>query len=294
MTALEKLRAAKVLLEKSGIDNANGEAELIISYCLGIDRVILYKDNPRITESEDSTIDQLLGRRKKREPLQYILGYTEFHGLKITTGPGVLIPRPETELLVEEALKALRSRNLEGKNGSLCSWSMLDLCTGSGCIALALGKNFPGAQIFGTDTSEVALGYAKKNAEINGIKNVTFLKGNLFEPVETFLSDRRPPIFDLIISNPPYIESGDIENLQPEIKDWEPAAALDGGEDGLNYYRAIITEARNYLTVNGILFFELGIHQAAAVKHMAEDAGFHDISVRKDYAGLERIFIARA
>jgi release factor glutamine methyltransferase len=279
MTALDKLRKAKEFLERSGIDDAGREAELIISHCLGMDRATLYRDNPRIPEDLISKIDESLKRRAKREPLQYILGYTEFYGLKINLGSGVLIPRPETELLVEEAKKIIS--NFEFR---ISNFKFLDLCTGSGCMALALAREFPEAQIYGTDTSEVAIRYAKENAELNQIKNVTFKKGSLFKPVKDFK-------FDLIVSNPPYIRRNDIESLQPEIKDWEPVEALDGGENGLDYYRAIIPEVRNYLNEGGCLLLELGVSQSDEVKKMSEDAGFINISLVKDYAGIERIII---
>jgi release factor glutamine methyltransferase len=296
MNALAKLKKARDFLERPGIDNAGREAELIISYCLNIDSVTLYKDDPLISENIILKIDNLLKRRAQREPLQYIVGYTEFCGLKIKVGKGVLIPRPETELLVEEAIKILKSKMINthlpplpplGKGGQR-GGSILDLCTGGGCIALALAREIPDAQVYGTDTSKIAIRYAKENAKLNKIKNVTFIKGSLFEPVKKSLNT-----FDLIVSNPPYIKRNDIKNLQIEIKDWEPVEALDGGENGLDYYRAIIPEAKNYLKEGAFLIFELGISQADAVKKIAQDAGFINISLIKDYAGIERILIAK-
>ncbi len=283
MNALSKLGNAREFLKKSGIEDAIREAEMIISRLLGIDRVTLYRDNPQIPEKCISKIDELLRRRAKREPLQYILGYTEFCGLKIKVGKGVLIPRPETELLVEKAIKIISNFESQITNSNL-----LDLCTGSGCIALALAREFPDAQVYGTDISEIAIRYAKENAKLNKIKNVAFIKGSLFKPVKKSLNT-----FDLIVSNPPYIKKNDIKNLQIEIKDWEPVKALDGGEDGLDYYRAIIPEAKNYLKECGCLMFELGVSQANGIRKMAEDAGFMDISITKDYAGIERILVAK-
>jgi release factor glutamine methyltransferase len=296
MNSLDKLRKVREFLESSGIEDAIIEAEMIISRLLGIDRVTLYRDNPQIPEKCISKIDELLRRRAKREPLQYILGYTEFCGLKIKVGKGVLIPRPETELLVEEAIKILKSKMINThlpphpplSKGGQRGGNILDLCTGGGCIALALAREFPDAQVYGTDTSKIAIRYAKENAKLNKIKNVTFIKGSLFEPVKKSLNT-----FDLIVSNPPYIKRNDIKNLQIEIKDWEPVEALDGGENGLDYYRAIIPEAINYLKEGGFLMFELGVSQAHAVRKMAEDAGFINISLIKDYAGVERILIAK-
>jgi len=285
MNALEKVRTSGEFLKHTGIDNPLKDAELIIAHCLGINRIILYKDNPQIRDNALSLIETFLQRRAKREPLHYILGYTEFHGLKIHVGPGVLIPRPETELLVEEAISKITK--LKTQNSKL---RILDLCTGSGCIALALAKVFPDAEIYGTDTSGEAIQYAEENAKNNGIKNVTFLKGSLFEPLTKKLTSRISHLaFDLIISNPPYIKKGDIITLQPEVRDWEPVEALNGGEDGLDYYRGIIREAKNYLKMDGVLMFEIGSDQAEAVKEAARGAGFENIFLKKDYAGIDRI-----
>ena len=302
MKALDKLREATDFLKRYGIEEAAREAESILTHCLEMERTAFFRDNPALQENIIERIDGFLVRRSKGEPLQYILGYVDFLGIKIKVGKGVLIPRPETELLAEEALKTVTSNELQvtskDKNSLLVtrrqSLSILDLCTGSGCLALALAKEFPHAYIYGTDISEVAIRYAKENAEINSIKNVTFLKGSLFEPLrELFTIHSSLFTFDLIISNPPYIRRDDIRNLQQEIKDWEPVEALDGGEDGINYYRAIIPESRKYLKESGYLLLELGISQANAVRTIAEQADFTDISFKKDYAGIERIFIAK-
>jgi release factor glutamine methyltransferase len=281
MTALDKLKEAKELLARSEIEDAAREAETIIAHCLKTDRATLYRDNPEIQGDPMRNIERLIERRAEREPLQYILGHVEFFGLKIKVGRGVLIPRPETELLAEEAIKIIS--NFEFR---ISNFKVLDLCTGSGCLALVLAKEFPEAQVFGTDTSEIGIQYANENAGLNKIKNVTFKKGSLFEPVKGVT-------FDLIVSNPPYIRSKDIIDLQPEIKDWEPRDALDGGEDGLDYYRSIIPLVKNYLRQDGFLVLELGVNQADVIKNMAEDEGLIDINLVKDYAGIDRICIAK-
>jgi release factor glutamine methyltransferase len=287
MKALEKLGSSAAMLESFDIEDARREAELILSYCLKKDRAAIYRDNPLLSEGILGDIDKIIERRKGREPLQYIFGETDFFGLKIRLGPGVLVPRPETELLVEEAVKIIS--NVEFNNSKM---SFLDLCTGSGAIAIALARSFPDSEVFGTEISEIAIKYAVENAEINGIKNVTFLQGSLFEPVQKLRLDYGSrPAFDLITANPPYVRSSDMGGLQPEIRDWEPAGALDGGKDGLDYYRAIIPEAGNYLKENGALLFEVGAGQADAVKKVASDAGYHGISVIRDCAGIERIVI---
>jgi release factor glutamine methyltransferase len=288
MRALDKLREATELLEQYGIEDANRESEIIITNCLGIDRTVLYRDNIEISKEALERIDKFLKIRSKREPLQYILGYVDFYGLKIKVGKGVLIPRPETEILAEIAIETV-------KREALSVMRILDLCTGSGCLALALAKEFPAAKVYGTDISKVAIQYAEENARTNRIGNVKFLEGSLFEPVKKLPTVDCPLFtFDLIVSNPPYIKRDDIKNLQLEIKDWEPVEALDGGEDGLDYYRAIIPEGKGYLKREGFLIFEIGAGQSEEVRKIAKDAGFADTSLIKDYAGIERIFVARA
>ena len=163
---------------------------------------------------------------------------------------------------------------------------ILDLCTGTGCLALAISKAFPEAHVYGTDISDSAMNFSKANAELNGIGTARFLQGSLFEPLE---KDIR---FDLVISNPPYIKHGDINLLQPEIKDYEPAEALDGGEDGLAYYRTIIPAAKAYLKQGGVLMLEIGLGQSREIREMAEHEGLSGISLLRDYSGIERIFIA--
>ena len=291
MKALELLRPVKESLERSGIEDAVREAETIIAHCLATDRATLFRDNPQIPRDVATKIESLVERREKKEPLQYILGYVEFCGLKIKVGQGVLIPRPETEILAEEAIKTVKRKLLGVRKTSphtsrFTCLRFLDLCTGSGCLALSLAREFRDAQVYGTDTSATAIHYAQENAVLNRIKNITFIKDSLFKPVKELT-------FDLIVSNPPYIRSNDIKDLQPEIKDWEPQDALNGGRDGLDYYRLILSAARNYLNEGGYLMLEIGINQADAVKGMAEDAGLKDISLIKDYAGIDRILVTK-
>jgi len=281
MNAFDMLRKAAKELAMSGIENADKEAELIVSFCLGTDRAILYRDNPLVSCDNAIKIEGYVKRRSNREPMQYIIGFTEFCGLKIKVGPGVLIPRPETELLAEEAIKIIANFDVR-----MPDCNILDICTGTGCLALAIAKEFPEAHVYGTDISESAMNYSKANATVNEIKNVIFLQGSLFGPVEKHLR------FDLIISNPPYIKHNDINQLQPEIKNFEPAEALDGGEDGLSCYKAIIPAANPYLKRYGVLMLEIGLGQSDEIKKMAEHEGLSRISLLMDYAGIERIFIA--
>jgi release factor glutamine methyltransferase len=280
MKARSKLLAISKDLTAAGIESPDKEAEIILRDALRMDLIDIYRDDPELSDEQMSLLDSFVRRRTRREPLQYILGYVEFMGLKIQVGKGVLIPRPETELMAEYTIRTCRG-------GVTPPLHVLDLCTGSGCLALALAKEFPDAHVYGTDTSEIALGYARRNADTNGINNVIFWQGDLFEPL--YGRENPAPAFDLIISNPPYIRSDDIGNLQPEIKLWEPLSALDGGADGLDHYRRIIPEARQFLKSNGMLMLEIGIDCAGAVKKLFEDAGYSGVRLIKDYAGLERV-----
>jgi release factor glutamine methyltransferase len=292
MRILDLLKSSSDYLEKAGIDDPLADAEMLVFHAAGTDRLDAYLNNQDLGRDISSRIRRLLKRRAKGEPVQYIIGSVEFLGLKIHVGKGVLIPRPETELLAQEAIRQLRRQETGDRiqNNSpftICpSLKILDLCTGSGCLALALAREFPGSEVWATDISKTAIRYAKKNAVANRLTNVRFLQGSLFETLN------RHPVFDLIISNPPYIRTGEIGGLQREIRDWEPAEALDGGEDGLNFYRRIFSGAGKYLKEGGGLVLELGYDQAGDVSIIAQEAGFKNISIIKDYAGIGRILKA--
>jgi release factor glutamine methyltransferase len=292
MRLLEAIKSASESLEKAGIADSLEEAELLVLHAAGLERLRAYIDNPETDRKTSGRISRLIKRRALGEPVQYIIGKVEFLGLDIRVGKGVLIPRPETELLAEEAIKAVSTQQSAcNKKNSLIkhqtSRSFLDLCTGSGCIALVLAKEFPDALVYATDISQRALKYAKENAGINGIKNITFLKGSLFEPLKKHLK------FDLITANPPYIKKLDIPGLQREVRDWEPINALDGGPDGLDFYRQIFAPAPEYLRENGSILVELGFGQSEAVEEIAENNGFRNITVLKDFAGIDRILKAK-
>lgn len=290
MSAVDKLKELSAALRGSGIEGADKESEMILSVCLDIDRGTLYRDNPALTGSQERELKSALKRRMRREPLQYIIGHVDFCGLRIAVGSGVLIPRPETELLVEEVIREVARCKIqvtsENGNSSLVtrrsSLRILDLCTGSGCIALALAKHLPQSVVVGTDISEKALEYAGENATTNSISNVAFMKGSLYEPV-------RGMKFDIIVSNPPYIKTPDMEKLQPEIREWEPREALDGGEDGLRFYGEILSGSRGYLKDDGFIVMELGAGELVEVATLAETLGFAPVSVGRDYSGIERI-----
>lgn len=270
-TILKVLDWTKGYLAEKGVENARLEAEWMLCEILGLDRVGLYVnfDKP-LTAAELAHFRGMVARRARREPLQYILGSQEFLGLDFEVSPAVLIPRHDTETLVEEAVRL----GVEAKR-------VLDIGVGSGCIAVTLAKKLPGAELFGVEKSPEALAIARRNAEKHGAA-VTLREGSLFEP---FTGER----FDLIVSNPPYIPAGVIAELQPEVRDFEPRGALDGGPDGLAFYRIIIPAAPGYLSAGGWLLVEVGAGQAEAVGKMFEDAGFKELFTAKDYAGIERV-----
>lgn len=308
MRTIDKLREITKCLTSNGFEFAEKEAEILVRHGLHINTVEIYRDNPELTEEQVWTLEDILRRRLRSEPLQYILGYEEFLGLRLLVAPGVLIPRPETEFMAEQAMKAVNGQQLtvnsKNQNFQLPSsrFSVLDLCTGSGCLALALAKAFPYFKVYGSDISEIAIEYAKENAGLNCINNVTFLTGNLFEPVERLFTplERKPCsgfltgfTFDLIISNPPYVKTDDIKNLQPEIRNREPTFAIDGGADGLDFYRELIPAARRFLNDQGLIILEVGACQSREVAEIFEASGYIQTGIIKDYAGIERIVQAK-
>ena len=283
MRLLDTIKSASETLERAGIADPLVDAELIVLHAAALDRLGAYLDNPEIDRGLASKISRLTKRRAGGEPLQYIIGHVDFLDLRITVGKGVLIPRPETELLAQEAIRVCRAAAEKDRDNLL---SILDVCTGSGCIALSLAQALPAARVFGTDVSARALAYAKKNASDNGIRNITFMKGSLFCPVKEDMT------FDLITANPPYIRTADIRGLQREIREWEPLRALDGGADGLGFYREILSKASAYLKKDGCILLELGFGQAEPVREIAGESGFRNITLIKDFSGIERVLKA--
>jgi release factor glutamine methyltransferase len=296
MRLLDAIRESSEYLEKSGIEDPFEDAELLVLHAAATDRLTAFLENPETGKDLLRMIRRLLRRRAKGEPLQYIIGHVDFLGLTITVGRGVLIPRPETELLAQEAIRIVQGsgskvplpKDVEHRTLNITHgpYRILDLCTGSGCVALALARELPDARVYGSDVSKTAIRLARTNAELNNIGNVTFLTGSLFGPV------RHAAPFDMIVSNPPYIKTGEICGLQREIRDWEPRKALDGGEEGLDFYRRIFSGAGGLLKQQGIVVVELGFGQAAGVTEIAKASGFRTIQVIKDYAGIERILRA--
>lgn len=270
-TVLKVLNWTKGYLAEKGVENARLEAEWLLCAATGLDRVGLYVNFEKpLSDAELTPFRAMVARRAKREPLQYILGSQEFYGLDFTVTPDVLIPRHDTEVLVQAAIdRASGARRI------------LDIGVGSGCIAVTLAKTLPGVEVWGVEKSPAALALAQQNAERHGVR-VTLCEGSLFEP---FPGER----FDLIVSNPPYIPTADLETLQPEVRDYEPWGALDGGPDGLDFYRTIIPAAREHLSPGGWLLFELGIGQAEAVGAMLTQSGFVDTFTAKDPSLIDRV-----
>lgn len=258
-------------LKKAGIAEAALDARLLLEHVCHTDRNdLLVHGDKEIAEEQQENYVNCIRRRTAHEPLQYITGEQEFMGLTFEVNPQVLIPRQDTETLVEETMRILH----DGMN-------ILDMCTGSGCILLSLMKYSNNCSGIGADISEEALKVARRNAERLQIEDVRFMQSNLFDKIE----ER----FDVIISNPPYIKSGVIPELMEEVRDYEPIGALDGTENGLFFYDAIIKEAPQYLNRGGYLLFEIGCDQAEEVSVRMENAGFKAVSVVKDLAGLDRV-----
>ena len=269
---LKILNWTKGYLAEKGVENPRLEAEWMLCEALSLDRVGLYLnfDKP-LSDAELAAYRGMVARRAKREPLQYILGSQEFMGMDFEVCPAVLIPRHDTEVLVTEALKRA------GETGSI-----LDIGTGSGCVAIAIAKALPEAKVCSVDVSGEALAVARGNAERNGV-SIEFHQGSLFEP----FAGRR---FDMIVSNPPYIPAAELPTLQQEVRGFEPMNALDGGEDGLDFYRRITQQAPEHLNPGGWLIFEVGAGQAPQVLELLASCGFGAGSFSaKDPAEIERV-----
>lgn len=259
-------------LQEAGIADAKTDTFLLLEAAAGITKAeYLLDPDKQLTASEYELFVGFLKRRMQHEPCQYIIGHTEFYGLSFLVNEHVLIPRQDTELLVEEALKTTAEDS-----------AVLDLCTGSGAVAVAIKHTHPGAAVTALDISKEALETAKKNAEQNGCE-IEFLLSDLFEELG---AERK---FDVIVSNPPYISETEYETLMPEVKDHEPSLALLAGEEGLDIYRRLIAEAPRYLVKGGALLVEIGCSQAEAVSRLFKENGFKEIEVIKDLAGLDRV-----
>ncbi len=275
------IRHGELELMSSGVSNARRNAEWMLSHALGCRSADLYLDPGRVPDgSQVESYDTLLRRRCSREPLQHVLGVTEFMALPFYSSPAVFVPRPDTEVLVERVEPHLRPGT---------GVTVADLGCGSGVIAISLLKRVYGLTAIAVDVSADATTLTNRNAELNGVRERLQI---VVSSAADFLhqSARR---FGAIISNPPYIPAGDIESLPPEVRLHEPPESLNGGSDGLNFYREIIPLVRGALQPGGIIAFETGASQAQEVSHFLRTASLVDIEVHRDYSGLDRVVTAR-
>ncbi|WP_026510728.1 peptide chain release factor N(5)-glutamine methyltransferase [Butyrivibrio sp. LC3010] len=261
-------------LNSAGISEASLDARLLLEHVCGTDHnTLLSHGDMQVSDENALEYRNLIGKRMERVPVAYIIGNTEFMGIEFDVTNDVLIPNQDTETLAEEALRFIHD-----------GMSILDLCTGSGCIALSLLKYTNDTTAVGTDISEAALKIAERNSVKLGVADrYKAVKADIFPGDE---SDQK---YDLIVSNPPYIPTGVIESLEPEVKTYEPYMALDGSEDGLLFYRRIVPGAKEYLYRNGYLLLEIGYDQGEAVKALMEENGYKDVQVIKDLGGNDRV-----
>jgi release factor glutamine methyltransferase len=274
-------RALAEQFRQAGIDSAGADTRLLLAHALGLDRVALTANGERaLSTDEMKAIDALMVRRLGHEPVSRILGSKEFWTLSLMVTPEVLVPRPETETVVEAALDALLPLKLE-------KLRVLDIGTGSGALLLALLSELPNACGIGTDISAAALDVARANAQCNALAaHCSFVTCDIAEGVQG--------LFDLIVSNPPYVARGDIATLAPEVRDYDPPLALDGGADGLDGYRAIARHVRPLLAPAGRLIVELGAGQERAVRTLFTNAGLNVAAAKADLAGIPRALSATA
>jgi release factor glutamine methyltransferase len=282
MPLQELLRTATHRLTEAGIPDGRREAETLIAETLTCTRLDLYRADPvSLDPEQQETFMGLIRRRALREPLQYILGVQEFWGLEFRVTTDTLIPRPETELLIEAVLEQF------GRPGGPIT--LVDLCTGTGCLAVTLGRLYPAARILATDRSPAALDVARLNAlRHEMIGRIEFLEGDLLEPLSSMRLHEK---IDVMTANPPYVPAEELDRLQPEVRFHEPRIALNGGCDGLDYYRRILPGALGFLRPGGRLFLEVGIRQASPVRVMAEQNGWRIDQIRKDLAGVDRVIV---
>ena len=272
-------------LTSKGIDLPRLSAELLLSHVLGLKRIELYTQFDRpVTQQQLDKLHNLVERAGQKEPIPYLVGKTEFYSLELNVTADCMIPRPETELLVERAIEFLRTRT--GKQ------FVCDLCTGSGCIAVAIARNYPDCQIIATDISDAALSVAAKNIEKHRLKErIRLLCGDLFDPIVPQLDVEK---FDLIVCNPPYVSAAEFEKLGKNVKDYEPKLSLFAGDDGLDIYRRIIERVGTFLKSDAAIMLEIGYNQGQAVKQLLEQAScFGEITIEKDFNNNDRIAIAK-
>ncbi len=277
LTVLESLKLSTEYLEKKGIESPRLNAELLLGSILNCKRLDLYlKYDQPLTEDEINKYREYLVRRSKNEPLQYIIGKVDFYGLELKVNKSVLIPRPETELLVETIICNEKEKS---------SLLILDIGTGSGNIAIALALNLPQSEIIAIDISNEALDVAKENAQFyNTTNQIQFVRKNIFDRIDFY--DLK---FDIVVSNPPYVSVNEYQKLQKEIIYYEPRVAVTDDDDGFKFYRRIIKIASDYLNKEGKLYFEIGKGQSDNIHKLMKEENFDNIQIIKDYQQIERI-----
>jgi release factor glutamine methyltransferase len=269
---------------EKGVDSPRLSAELLLSHVLGLPRIELYtKFDSAVEKAQLAHLHELVKRCGEHEPPAYVIGQTEFYSLRLKVSRDCMIPRPETELLVERAVESLRRRT--GPQ------LVCDLCTGCGCIAIAIAKNFAAAKLYATDISDAALSMAAENTKMHGLDDrIELLCGDLFEPILPSLNAGR---FDLIVCNPPYVSAAEYETLDKNVRNYEPRRALYAGADGLDIYRGITQKSSDFLKPDGALMLEIGYARGPAVKQLLQQSGaFAEIKIEKDFHNIERIVIA--
>jgi release factor glutamine methyltransferase len=282
-TALEVVRWIAADLARRGVPSARLDAELLVAHALGTSRVGLYvRHDAPLTEAERARVREALRRRRAGEPVAYIVGEKEFWTVALKVDRRVLVPRPETEVLVEEALGALGEKTH--------AWRVADVGTGSGAVAIVVARERPAAVVTAVDVSAEALDLARENAARHGVADrVEFVHGDGAESLAG-----RPAAFDAVLANLPYVPSGEIARLAVEIREHEPRRAIDGGADGLREIRRTVPAAGRALRPGGLLALEIGADQEAPAREVVEGAGlFRDVRLRRDYAGLARVVAAR-
>lgn len=273
MKVSEMLNKGADTLQKAGVEEYGLDAWYLLSFCMGISKAQYYMcAEDDMSPGKQAEYEKLIAKRASRYPLQYITGSQEFMGIEYKVNENVLIPRQDTETLVEEALKYVADKDV------------IDMCTGSGCIAISVALLGRPKSVTAVDISQSAIDLAKENAADKGAQ-VIFVESDLWENVDK--------VYDVIISNPPYISEEEVKKLMPEVKDYEPALALEGGKDGLYFYGKIAEGAKRYLSENGMILFEIGCEQAEDVRRILLKEGFGDIVVIKDLAGRDRVVMAR-
>ncbi|WP_427337882.1 peptide chain release factor N(5)-glutamine methyltransferase [Caloranaerobacter sp. DY30410] len=263
------------------------DAQLILCYTLGVDKLYIYTHrDDKVSDEAVDNFFEFINRRKEGYPVQYIIGRQEFMGLDFNVAEGVLVPRPDTEILVEKVIEIVNNSFLKDKKRV----NIVDIGTGSGAITLSLAYYLKNAFVYSIDISKKALDVAVENCKKFELEDrVLFLEGSLFKPLSTLNLENN---VDIIVSNPPYIPTDEIEKLQIEVSKYEPRIALDGGKDGLDYYREIVKDLSKYLTNNGVVAFEIGYNQGQDVKKLLENSGlFKKIEIIKDLAGHDRVVV---